>query len=92
MTTLRQDIAEYRMSLDKEAKKYMQYFSVAVFGFSGCLTASMISGSSAGLPWLLGAMLFQFGALWSLVEGRHLKLLSAVQAVPVAVKLLEEDE
>jgi hypothetical protein len=80
------------MSLDKDAKKYVQYLNFAVFGLSGCLTGALFAGPGTGWPWLLGAVLFQFWALWSLAEARHCKVLSAIQAVPVAVKLLDEIE
>jgi fatty acid desaturase len=92
MTTLRQEIAEYRISLDKRAQKYKQYFGIATVGLSACLTAAFLNGSAGGWPWLLGAFLFLFGGLWSLVEARHTELLSAIQALPVAIKLVSESK
>lgn len=91
MTTLRQEIADYRTSLDNQASKSMRYFNTAIFGFGACVVGAAVSGPNDGWHWLIGSILFQFGGLWALLEARHFRTLSAVHSIPVSIQLIAEE-
>jgi hypothetical protein len=68
--------------LHGEAKKNMRWFTFAVVGFVACLLLAFTQGAGAGWPWLLGAQLFMFGGLWSLIEARYFDLRVMFHVLP----------
>ena len=74
-------IEEYQY-LRREATKNMRYFYFSVLGFMLCLGFAFEEGSIGGWPWLLGAMLFLFGSLWSLIEARYFDLRIMLHVLP----------
>jgi hypothetical protein len=90
MTTIQQEIAEFRIALGKKKRKHEQYFGIACVAFSGFLTAAYLHGSNDGWPWLLLAVFSLFCALFQLIEARHSELISSNQGILASIEQIKK--
>ena len=69
---------EYYRSLRKELTIQGRWFNTSAIGLSICLGVAFQAGVSAGWPWLLGAILTLFTALWARIDQQTTQVLLQV--------------